>query len=296
MSVSSSPCTSVFPQKMENGPSVTNPQERTLRRICMRTSPSTSSYRENLSSTLSTSSCHASSPVCWLYLSSTCLLEQVSTFDMFWHCAYTSLSRPEIGMKSTALIHCLMSWQEACVYYIEYSTRQGNLWRNLLIYYRLKECDLGKESTLSIFGLVWSDFRVMFHWDSRKCKFNRIDGQQLEHGEFFGAWTWIIYEITAIHQLHVYPQQTVKCNPSLSLTTYNRSQQGSIYHFPVVINSPNCPCCLQERRWRCPFPSSSHWLSSCFYWLTRSLRPLWASQLLSTTSCSPWFWSLSLSS
>lgn len=81
------------PQRTENGLSVTNPRGRTLRRTCMRTSLSISSLRGSLFSTSSTSSCPASSPACWPYLSSTCLPEQVSTTDMFWHCDYTSLSR-----------------------------------------------------------------------------------------------------------------------------------------------------------------------------------------------------------
>lgn len=46
--------------------------------------------------------------------------------------------------------------------------------------------------------------------------------------------------------------------------------------------------CLQERRWLSPFPSSSPWLSSCSCWLTGSPRRPLASQLSSTTSCSPW--------
>lgn len=61
----------------------------------------------------------------------------------------------------------------------------------------------------------------------------------------------------------------------------------------VVTRSVNCP---QERRWLSPFLSSSLWLSSCFCWLTRSLRPPWAFQSSSITSCSPWSWSLSPSS
>lgn len=61
----------------------------------------------------------------------------------------------------------------------------------------------------------------------------------------------------------------------------------------VVTRSVNCP---QERRWLSPFLSSSLWLSSCFCWLTRSLRPPWAFQSSSITSCSPWSWLLSPSS
>lgn len=34
---------------------------------------------------------------------------------------------------------------------------------DLLMYYGMQESDLAQESTLSVFGLVWSDFRVMFH-------------------------------------------------------------------------------------------------------------------------------------
>lgn len=67
---------------MENGLSVINPQERMLKRTCMKISPFTWSYRGSLFSTSSTSLCPASSPAFWLYLSFTCLLEQVSMFGI----------------------------------------------------------------------------------------------------------------------------------------------------------------------------------------------------------------------
>lgn len=153
--------------------------------------------------------------------------------------------------------------------------------------------------TIDSTGLMANNLTTLNFWSTNSWHRTKSGNCPLTYIQLNKPYTLKhAYIWKTINQAHdnTHDQSNVVMCSSLPLSTWNRTQRSNTFCLAVMINSPNFPCRPQERRWLSPFLSSSLWLSSCSCWLTGSPRRPSASRLLSTTSCSPWSWSLSPSS